>query len=141
MSLHTAYAVSMGFKKGTLRIEDTDVVLAVATVPKLDVEELWAAFGRDKDINSSVNVSRLFRLRPNAGQLEGLLCSNYSFSGIVGRTTACITACILERFPSLLFDRTSSVQDVNEERHKLFVKIRGMEEIPPNKDALANIFT
>lgn len=48
MSLHTAYAVSMGFKKGTLRIEDTDVVLAVATVPKLDVEELWAAFGRDK---------------------------------------------------------------------------------------------
>ena len=49
MLLHAADAVSKGFKKISLNTVDTDVVvLAVTSVPKLELRELWVAFGTGK---------------------------------------------------------------------------------------------
>ena len=53
MLLHTADAVHQGFGKVTLRTVDTDihvVVLAVATFPRLAMEELCVAFGTGKHL-------------------------------------------------------------------------------------------
>ena len=46
MILHLADAVHKGFQKILLRTVDTDVViLAVAAVAKIKVQEVWVAFG------------------------------------------------------------------------------------------------
>ena len=45
MILHLADAVNQGFQKILLRTVDTDVVvLAVAAVAKIEIQELWVAF-------------------------------------------------------------------------------------------------
>ena len=50
MILHLANAVSKEFQKILLRTVDTDVVvLSVATAAKLDIQELWVAFGTGKN--------------------------------------------------------------------------------------------
>lgn len=50
MLLHAADAAREGFKKITLWTVDTDVVvLAIAHVSELDIEELWVAFGTGKN--------------------------------------------------------------------------------------------
>ena len=49
MILHLADAVKEGFRKILVRTVDTDVVvLAVAGAAKLNIEELWVAFGAGK---------------------------------------------------------------------------------------------
>ena len=46
MILHLADAAYQGFQKILLRTVDTDVViLAVAAVAKIEVQEVWVAFG------------------------------------------------------------------------------------------------
>ena len=50
MFVHVADAVNEGYKKILIRLVDTDVVvLAVAAAAKLDLEELWIAFGTGKN--------------------------------------------------------------------------------------------
>ena len=50
--VHLADAVNMGYKKILVRTVDTDVVvLAVAVAAKVDIEELWIAFGTAKSFH------------------------------------------------------------------------------------------
>ena len=49
MILHMADAVNDGYQKVLLRTVDTDVVvLAVMAAAKIDIQELWVAFGTGK---------------------------------------------------------------------------------------------
>lgn len=168
MLLHTADAVSKGFDKITIHTVDTDVVvLAVSCVPKLEIEELWVAFGTGIHLRYIPAHAIASSLGPDKSKALPMFhaytgCDTISSFAHKGKRTAWgiwkayneatdaflalsdappnvpdETFAILERFTVLLYNRTSSLQDINEARHELFVKKgRGMEDLPPTKDAL-----
>jgi len=50
MLLHVEDAVTQGYSKVSIRTVDTDVVvLAVTAAGRLDIDELWVAFGTGKN--------------------------------------------------------------------------------------------
>ena len=138
-------------KKILIRTADTDVVvLAVAFLQKLDVEELWVAFGVGKHLRylsihkiaSSLNTERCEGL-PFFHALTG--CDTVSFfSGKCKKTAFQAWKCypeatevfrtlstpqamlsdeqlrILERFVVLMYNRTTPHQDVNKARQFMF---------------------
>lgn len=165
--LHVADAVREGHTKITVRTVDTDVlVLAIATAHNLSVPELWVAFGTGKnfrylaahEMSIALGPDRCYSL-PIFHALTG--CDTVSsFSGrgkktcwntwnSVEQVTQAFCALTtlpnaiddwfqtLERFVVLLYDRTSSLDHVNEARKVLFTqKGRQLDQIPPTKAAL-----
>lgn len=140
MLLHAADAASNGFTKITLRTVDTDVVvLAVAAVPKLGLQELWIAFGTGQHLRyiPAHSISRTLgpeksRALPMFHAYTG--CDTVSSFANKGKKTAWETwkvcneatdaflsledapqtiseeiSTTLERFTVLLYNRTSNV--------------------------------
>ena len=44
---------------------------------------------------------------------------------------------VLEQFVILLFDHTTDITDINEARQKLFLRKKGLENIPPTREAFS----
>ncbi len=168
MFLHLADAVNEGFANIQLRTVDTDViVLAVAAAAKIDVQELWVAFGTGKnfryipahEIAASLGPDKSLAL-PIFHAYTG--CDTVSAFSTKGKKTAwdtgrafnevtttflalstgpaLVTDCdvtVLERFTILLYDRTSSMVNIDQARQHLFTKKgRAMDALPPTKAAL-----
>ena len=151
--VHLADAVNKGYKKILVRTVDTDVVvLAVAAAAKVDIEELWIAFGTAKsfrhipahEIAKSLGPSKSIAL-PMFHAYTG--CDMVSSFGTKGKKTAWTTwtnyedltptlltlsagpahikdedVAVLERFTILLYDRTSTMVKIDEARQELFTK-------------------
>ena len=149
--VHAKHASVNGMKKILIRTANTDVVvLAVAFLQKLDVEELWVAFGVGKHLRylsihkiaSSLNTEQCEGL-PFFHALTG--CDTVSFFSGKGKKTAfqawkCFPEAtevfrtlstpqamlsdeqlrILERFVVLMYNRTTPHQDVNKARQFMF---------------------
>ena len=149
--VHARDASVNGMKKILIRTVDTDVViLAIAFAKKLEVEELWVAFGVGKHL-------RYFPIHKIAGSLtiqqcEGLpffhaltVCDTVSYFSGKGKKTAfqawkcypeatevfCALSLpqtmlseqqfrVLERFVVIMYSRTSPHQDVNHARQSMF---------------------
>ena len=168
MMVHVADAVESGHTSIVIRTVDTDVVvLAVSVVHKLQVPELWIAFGTGKKI----------RYLPAHDYARALGAANskalpifHAFTGCDttsafcghGKKTAWATwtsypdvtnafleladkpleiseQCLasLERFVVLFYDRTSTLNTVNDARMFLFTKKgRSLEGLPPTSAAL-----
>ncbi len=168
MFLHLADAVNEGFANTQLRTVDTDViVLAVAAAAKIDVQELWVAFGTGKnfryipahEIAASLGPDKSLAL-PIFHAYTG--CDTVSAFSTKGKKTAWdtwrafnevtttflalstgpahVTDCdvtVLERFTILLYDRTSSMVNIDQARQYLFTKKgRAMDALPPTKAVL-----
>lgn len=168
MFVHVADAVNKGYNKILIRSVDTDVVvLAVAAAAKLDVEELWIAFGTAKsfrhipahEIARSLGPSKSTAL-PVFHAYTG--CDTVSSFSTKGKKSAWTTwmsyddvtptflslstgpslikdedTTVLERFTILLYNRTSTIVNIDEARCELFTKKgRAMDALPPTKAAL-----
>ncbi|KAK0150015.1 hypothetical protein N1851_009250 [Merluccius polli] len=161
-------AARKGFKKITLRTVDTDVVvLAIAHVSELDIEELWVAFGTGKNFRYIPAHEIAKSLGPDKSKALPVFhaftgCDTVSAFATRGKKTAWDTwnaydmateafmalskapksipeevISIVERFTILLYFRTSSQVNIDQARLELFTKKgRGMEQIPPTKEAL-----
>ena len=163
--LHAADCQKQGFSKFMIRTVDTDiVVLAVSIFHQLKLEEVWIAFGMKKkfryipihQIAQSLSKSRCLAL-PVFYSLTG--CDVSSFMYGKGKKTAwelCpeVTNAFLElsqmpdsmandvlqqieRFVVVMYDKTSTLHEVNKERKELFAHgSKSMENIPPTQAAL-----
>ncbi len=151
MILHLADAVSEGFRTFILRTVDSDVVvLAVAAASKLDVRELWVAFGTGKKFRYIPAHEIALSLGPNKSQSLPIFhaftgCDTVSSFHTRGKKTAWETwkafeevtatflslsdgpseitedqVTMLERFTILLYHRTSSKVHIDEARQELF---------------------
>lgn len=143
------------------------VVLAVAAVAQVDVQMLWVAFGTGKsfhhipvhEIARSLGPSKSIAL-PMFHAYTG--CDTVSSFSTKGKKTAWTTwmnyedvtptflslsagpaqlkdedVAVLERFTIILYDRTSTIVEINEARRELFTKKgRAMDALPPTKAAL-----
>ena len=170
MILHLADAVSKDFQKILLRTVDTDVVvLSVAAAAKLDIQELWVAFGTGKNFKYMPIHEIVASIGPSKSQALPMFhaytvtgCDTVSSFATRGKKTAWDTwrvfeevtatflvlstgpdqvnddnVATLERFTILLYDRTSSLVNVDEARKQLFTKKgRAMDAIPPTRAAL-----
>ncbi|CAH3151254.1 unnamed protein product [Porites lobata] len=165
--LHLEDAVTEGFNKISIRTVDTDVVvLAVAAAQRHRNTEIWIAFGTGKSFRflAAHEMARILGpdrciALPMFHAFTG--CDTVSFFGGRGKRTAWDTwrsynditlifvslantpesvessVTSLERFVILLYDRTSSLEDINQARKHLFAqKGRSIENIPPTKAAL-----
>ena len=165
--LHLEDAVKEGNTKVSIRTVDTDVVvLAVTSAQRLDNTEVWIAFGTGKSFRflAAHEIARALgpdrcRALPMFHAFTG--CDTVSCFGGRGKRTAwdtwkaydsvtpafCSLAATpesiessikpLERFVILLYDRTSSLECVNQSRKQLFTqKGRSIEGLPPTKAAL-----
>ena len=169
MLLHLEDAVKQHYNKVSIRVVDTDVVvLAITSAQRLEITELWVAFGAGKhfrflpihELASTLGPQKCIAL-PFFHSLTG--CDTVSFFGGKSKKTSwntwkfydlvtpafCAlaatpsTECIeqwlplLERFVVLLYDRTSSLEHVNEARKELFTKkSRTIDRLPPTQAAL-----
>ena len=149
--VHAKHASVSGMKKILIRTVDTDVViLAIAFAQKLDVEELWIAFGVGKQlrympihkITSSLTIQQCEGL-PFFHALTG--CDMVSYFSGKGKKTAfqawkcypeatdvfCTLSSpqttlseeqfrVLERFVVIMYSRTTSHQDINKARQSMF---------------------
>ncbi len=165
--LHVEDATKQGHTKISIRTVDTDVlVLAVTTAQRLDIPELWVAFGTGKhfrfipahDVASALGADRCIAL-PMFHAFTG--CDTVSCFGGRGKRTAWetwrsyndVTPAFsalastpegidqwlepLERFVVLLYDRTNGLGSVNQARKYLFTqKSRTINNIPPTKASL-----
>ena len=156
----------MNSMKILIRTVDTDVVvLAVAFLQKLDVEELWIAFG----VGKHLRYLPIHKITLNTEQCEGLPffyalagCDTVSFFSGKGKKTAfqawkCYPEStevfrtlstpqamlsdeqlrILEWFKVLMYNQTTPHQDVNKTRQFMFSQgTRSIESIPPRQAAL-----
>ena len=151
MILHMADAVEKGFRKILLRTVDTDVViLAVAAPAKLDMQELWAAFGTAKKFRYIPVHDISLSLGPDKSQALPMFhaytgCDTISFFNTRGKKTAwdtwkvfeevtptflalstgptevtCDHVALIERFTILLYNHTSSKVIIDEARQELF---------------------
>lgn len=153
MILHLMDAARNGCKRALLRTVDTDVVvLAIACVNQLEVEEVWIAFGVGKNFrylpahDIAAHLGSLkSRCLPMFHSITG--CDTVSSFGGIGKKTAWQTwkafdevtqtfhtlSCapltitesdikVIERFVILLYDRTSEQTEVNGARQYLFTK-------------------
>ena len=165
--LHVADAVNEGHDKIQIRTVDTDVlVLAIAAVQELSISELWIAFGTGKNFRYLAAHEMALALGPDRSLALPMFhaftgCDTVSsFNGrgkktcwdtwkAVDEVTPAFSALTvtpntiddwletLERFVVLLYDRTSSLDNVNEARKMLFTqKGRELHHIPPTKAAL-----
>ncbi len=153
MFVHVADAINNGYNKILIRSVDTDVVvLAVVAAVKLDLEELWVAFGTAKsfrhipahEIARSLGPSKSTAL-PMFHAYTG--CDTVSSFLTKGKKSAWTTwmgyndvtstflslstgpllikdedATVLERFTILLYDRTSNIVNIDEAHRELFTK-------------------
>ena len=168
MILHLADAVYQGFQKILLRTVDTDVViLAVAAVAKIEVQEVWIAFGTGQHFRYIAAHEIASIIGPDKSKALPVFhaytgCDTVSSFNTRGKKTGWDTwkafeevtatflalstgpsdiseahVSVLERFTILLYDRTSSKDDINEARQQLFAKKgRTMDAIPPTKATL-----
>lgn len=168
MILHLADAVNEGFQKILLRTVDTDVVvLAVAATAKIDIQELWVAFGTGQHFRYIPAHKIAASLGPDKSQALPIFhaytgCDTVSSFSTRGKKTAWDTwkayeevtpaflalstgpaqitddvVAVLERFTILLYNRTSSMVNIDEARKELFTKKgRAMDAIPPTRAAL-----
>lgn len=143
------------------------MVLAIAHVSELGIEELWVAFGTGKNFRYIPAHEIAKSLGPDKSKALPVLhaftgCDTVSTFATRGKKTAWDTwnafdmateafmalskapksipekvISIVEHFTILLYDRTSSQLNIDQARLELFSKKgRGMESIPPTKDAL-----
>lgn len=167
MFLHVSDAVNHGYCKVMIRTVDSDVlVLAIAAVQQLDIDELWVAFATGKsfrylpahEMASVLGPEKCIAL-PFLHAFSG--CDTVSSFAGRGKKTVweiwktfievtpafCSLAStpssvddqleVLERFVVLLYDRTSTAEKVNEARKQLFSqKSRSMDGLPPTRAAL-----
>ena len=167
--LHLQDAVQQGYSKVSIRTVDTDVVvLAIASANRLNISELWIAFGVGKsfrfiaahEIAKVLGPDRCVAL-PMFHAFTG--CDTVSCFGGRGKKNAWGTwttygdvtpafsalgampdPCAidewmkpLERFVVLLYDRTSTEENVNQARKQLFSKKgRAIDGLPPTQAAL-----
>ena len=165
--LHLEDAVTEGFNKISIRTVDTDVVvLAVAAAQRHGNTEIWIAFGTGKSFRFLAAHDMARVLGPDRCTALPMFhaftgCDTVSFFGGRGKGTAWDTwrsynditsifvslantpesvessVTSLERFVILLYDRTSSLEDINQARKHLFAqKGRSIKNIPPTKAAL-----
>lgn len=156
-----------GYNKLSIRTVDTDlVVLAVASVQRIDVMELWIAFGTGRNFRFLAAHEMARALGPDRCIALPMFhaftgCDTISCFAGRGKKTAWDTWSVyetitkafcslmekpesvndnmksLERFVILMYDRTSSLNCVNQVRKQLFTqKGRSIESIPPTKAAL-----
>ena len=170
MILHFADVVKEGFRKILLRTVNTGVVvLAVAGAAKLNIEELWVAFGTAKRFRYIPAHEIAVSLGPDMSQALPMFhaytgCDTVSSFYTRGKKTAWDTwkifeevtptflalsagpaevtdedIAMLERFTIVLYDRTSSMMNIDEARQLLFTKKgRAMDAIPPTRAALVH---
>ena len=153
MVLHLADAAKKGYNKILLRTVDTDVVvLSVAAFAKLEIQELWIAFGTGKNFRYIPIHEIAASLGPAKSQTLPIFhaytgCDTVSSFATKGKKSAWdtwkvydeITATFLalsagpsnitdeevarlERFTILLYDRTSHLTSIDEARKHLFTK-------------------
>ncbi len=151
--LHLADAVYMGFHKFLLRTVDTDVVvLSVATAAKLDIQNLWVAFGTGKICRYIPIHEIVASIGPRKSQALPMFhaytgCDTVSAFATRGKksawdtwkafediTTTFLTLstgpdevsnediATLERFTILLYNRTSGLMSIDDARKQLFTK-------------------
>ena len=156
-----------GFNKISIRTVDTDaVVLAVAAAQRHGNTEMWIAFGTGKSFRFLAAYDMARVLAPDRCTALPMFyaftgCDTVSFFGGRGKRTAWDTwrsyndirsifvslantpesvessVASLEQFVILLYDRTSSLEDINQARKHLFAqKGRSIENIPLTKAAL-----
>jgi hypothetical protein len=165
--LHVDHAVQCGYKKIIIRTVDSDVVvLGVALVHKIPLEELWIQFGVGKsqhyiavhDIAKQLGIEKSLAL-PMFHALTG--CDTTSSFYYCGKNTAweaweaypeltdallalseppCDPStifAIIERFIIIMYDRTSDISCINAARNDMFcAQGRVLDKIPPTKGAL-----
>ena len=165
--VHLADCVQKGHSRIMIRTVDTDVVVfAISAVGKVEVSEVWIAFGTGKnfkylavhEIARGLGPDRALSL-PMFHAFTG--CDTVSFFHGKGKKSAWLTwkameditstfldlinnpsnvdknMPAIERFVIVLYDRTSSELDVNHARKVMFAqKGRELERIPPTRDAL-----
>ena len=151
--LHASDAANKGSKKCLIRTVDTDIlVLTIAYVERIGVEELWVAFGTGKgfcylpahEIACALGSPKAASL-PMFHAFTG--CDTVSAFAGKGKKTmwavwrvypeiteAFVDVCsgtdvisteatsLIERFVILVYDRTSQLKDVNEVRKDLFTR-------------------
>ena len=165
--LHLEGAVKEGKMNVSIRTVDTDVVvLAVSSAKRLSNTEVWIAFGTGKSFRFIAAHEIARALGPDRCKALPVFhaftgCDTVSFFGGRGKRTAwdtckayddvtpafCLLAATpesvesvikpLERFVILLYDRTGTLDCVNQARKQLFTqKGRSIEGLPPTKAAL-----
>ena len=165
--LHLEDTVTEGFNKISIRTVDTDVVvLAVAAAQRKGNTEIWIACVTGKSFRFLAAHEMARALGPDRRTALPMFhaltrCDTVSFFGGRGKRTTLDTwrsynditsifvslantpesvessVTSLERFVILLYDRTSSLEDINQARKHLFAqKGRSIENIPPTKAAL-----
>ena len=153
MILHLADAAREGFHRILLRTVDTDVVvLAVAAAAKLNLQELWEAFGTGKHFRYIPIHEIAVSLGPQKSQALPIFhaytgCDTVSsfstrskksawetwkvFHEVTATFLALCTGPVevndenvatLKRFTILLYGRTSSMVNIDEARQELFTK-------------------
>lgn len=151
--LHTAHAAKKGFKRVMIRTVDTDVVvLCVSYMTKLDVEELWIAFGVGKQLRYipahiiASNLSRgvctglpFFHAVTGCDTVSSFCGRGKKTSYDTWKTFPAVTPVFcelsanprpvseqemqeIERFVVLLYSRTCPLSRVNEARQSLFAQ-------------------
>ena len=148
MILHLADAAREGFHRILLRMVDTDVVvLAVAAAAKLNLQELWVAFGTGKHFRYIPFHEIALSLGPQKSQALPIFhaytgCDTVSsfstrskksawetwkvFDEVTATFLALSTGPVevnddtLERFTILLYGHTSSMVNIDEARQELF---------------------
>ncbi|XP_071853660.1 uncharacterized protein [Apostichopus japonicus] len=153
MILHLSHAFHEGFQNILIRTVDTDVVvLTIAAVSKLGIQESWVAFGTGKNFRYIPVHEIAASLGPNKCQALPMFhaytgCDTVSAFYSKGKksawetwkvyedvTMAFITLslgpsqildnelAVLERFTILLYDHTSTMIDVDQARQVMFTK-------------------
>jgi len=164
MLLHAAHAHGRGHCRIMIQATDTDVVvLAIKTANSIQDCELWIAFGHGKTFRyisaqaiatqlgaeSSQGLPFLHAISdcdtvsPFCGIGKKTAWSSYIFKSLFSRLSQSSSqksedhVKLLERFVVLLYKRTSTLQNVNEVRKRLFAfGNRQLENIPPTSSAL-----
>ena len=165
--LHLEDAVKQGYNKVSIRTVDTDVVvLAVASAHRLNIAELWIAFGAGKKFRYLPAHEMADALGPDRCVALPMFhaftsCDTVSCFGGRGKRTAwdmwnaydevtpvfCALAATpetvenwlgpLERFVVLLYDRTSSQEFISGATKQLFTeKGKAIDRLPPAQAAL-----
>ena len=165
--LHVKNAYLSGHQRIMIRTSDTDVVvLAVSMAGTLPNCELWVAYGTVKSLRYMCATQISLKLGIEKSKVLPMFhaltgCGTVSFFAGRGKKSAwglwnvfpqltdVISAlmarpegvedsmAVIERFVTLLYDRTSNLMQVNDARKDLFSrKSRSLEKIPPTGAAL-----
>ena len=161
--LHVIDMARKGFVRIMVRTVDTDVLmLSVSLFDKLNVDELWIDFGTGKQ-RCYIPIHEMVLDPMKRAGLRFFFaftgCDQVSFFSHVSEATAWNlfplmdlvfarlsdkpteddineSMPLLERYVVLLYHKTSNCSDVNSCRRELFCNGRGIENIPPTREAL-----